>query len=146
MEENELIETARDIAADSSAWKSEEIKTTSIDDGEPCSNSNDSDGGKEITPQTTVIDYETSDTTESSGLQQQTNGGSPHHLRHRGTSTEQQTEREQDKLEPEISDLSASITKSTSKPPASVSDSASTSILDSSREDSLRERVGREWC
>lgn len=129
IEERELTETARDIAAESSVQKSEETKTTTIDDGE-LHDSSESDQSKESTPQTAVSDYETSNTTEANSLQQ--NGDSPYHLRHRVTGAEQQTVKEQDQPETEISDISATIIKASSKEP---SDSTTTSVLDSFREE-----------
>ena len=129
--EEELTETAADIA-EGSVQKSEETKTVmTIDDGE-LQDSSDSAGNRESTPQTTVSDHKISDTTEANGLQQQ-NGDSPYHLRRRVTGAEQQIDKEQDEPETEIGHLlSATATKASSKEP---SDSATTSILDSSREE-----------
>ena len=161
-DEMEESEVAQEIsAADNLVQKSEETNTPIIDDGElHVHDPSDSDrNNKESTP---VDDYPTSDTlTETSKLQEQKiNGDSPYHLRHRGTSAKQEnTEKEQDRPEPEtISDLPLTTmnakstsskkeqesetsdfspttitTRSTSNEP--ISDSASTSILDSSREE-----------
>ena len=93
MEENEVAQEI--TSADNSVQKYEELNTLIIDDGELHGHdSSDSDrNNKESTPQTTVDDYQTSDTsTETSKLQEQRiNGDSPYHLlRHRGTSAKQQ--------------------------------------------------------
>lgn len=128
------MEDKENIATESSVQKkSEETNIMSVD-CELSDSSTSADNGESRSPQTTVHDHEAaSDTNKANTFQQ--NGDSPYHLRHRVTGVaEQQTEQEQEhQPEMEIDDLSDSITtRSTSREP---SDSASTSILDSSREE-----------